>query len=290
MKQNGVILQVMVYFIIFNIEDCEDNSRVGITEDSFLEALGLNTTLIGDNEYAKTSRTINYKYSREAASLLLAEKKLTKYCEGLKLCTRVLDICKSVYLRCKDFSRSPCIPAIILIGCRLGRTVRNLSEISSVTGLPKNNIQSQYLSIINCLHISLPRITTRDYVERYGSCLSLDRYIIETSLRIIDEVQNKKYVAVSNSNNSLSAACILFTSYLTGKTLSASDVAEVADLNQGTIKSMYILLYFRYNSLYSHREDLAFFLWNNKQLSDIKSKTDLYKIIDSLPSRTELRH
>lgn len=222
---------------------------------------------------------------KQTNTIIAVDKKLTRYSEGLKLCKRTLDIAKSIYLKCTELGhiKHPCLAAIIHIACRISKAIRNLSEISCVTNTPKNVIQTQYLLIINTLHLSIPRITSEDYIQRFGVRLSLSRSIIETAIRIVEEVKDKNYV-ISKGNISLSAACLLFSNYIIGdKEISVEDMAKVADLNSATIKKTY-------TSMYSHREDLAFYLWKNNQLNTIKSKTDLYKVIDNLPDKIEVKN
>lgn len=252
----------------------DDPSRVGQVASSLAEDEGLRTTI--------DTRVLSNKYTGKLSSISKRananDKGNNELQEGYRLINTYVDRMEAGHLvastsshifkaaqehgQLKGKSRDAVIAGCLFIACRQLKVARTFREIHSVTSVSKKEIGRSFKS----LEAFLMKIGERDNLANaahiqngYQSTSSTSaedlctRYCGQLHFRNATKVENvaKKLAhetleiadLAGRSPLSVASACIFFASHYVGEPKASKDIAKVAGVSDGTIKTAYKYLW-----------------------------------------------
>ena len=130
------------------------------------------------------------------------------------------------------------VQAVIYASCRQAGMPRTLSEISTISGIPKKEIGRAYRIISHELDLKIPLTDPIAYVPRYSDALKLSGEAQEKAVQLLKEAMKKGLVS-GRSPTGVSAAAVYIAGALVGERRTQKEVADVAGVTEVTIRNRY---------------------------------------------------
>ncbi|MCJ1312366.1 transcription initiation factor IIB [Agyrium rufum] len=246
----------------------DDPSRVGDGPNMLLNGSQLATEIsFGDGAKSRELHRAQNKLNHDKGTktLLAAYKEIGALCEALTLSKTVSDSAKHLFKMVSDAgtfrgkSQEAIIAGIILIACRQNDVPRTFREINALTKVPKKEIGrtfkaldkffeeqnlNQKSSIIPGIDNGIKEVgSTRahELCVRYCSILQLTPRCSLIAEALATKMNDIGALA-GRSPLSAAAACIYFASHLMKQPRTAKEIAGVAGVSDGTIRTSYKLL------------------------------------------------
>lgn len=243
----------------------DDPSRVGDSVNPLLNGSQLETTIAFDGKDARDLQRAQNKALKDNSNnstLMVGYRQITSYCEAMSISKTVQDAAKHIYKMTEDaklFRAKPLEPIIascIFIACRQSNAPRTFREIFSLTKVPKKDIGRTFKQLEKFLqhdknkHLHTDRTFTSSSTNatelcgRY--CGNLHFSNSHLMSRVSSELCQKSYSVkdlAGRSPLSVAAACIYMTCHLMGEARSLKQIADVAGVSDGTVKTAYRFLY-----------------------------------------------
>ncbi|ODV88844.1 hypothetical protein CANCADRAFT_57929 [Tortispora caseinolytica NRRL Y-17796] len=248
----------------------DDPSRVGDAANPLLNGSQLDTTIslgqpgssLGRDLGRIQSKSVNDK---KDLALVSAFTKISSMSEAYQLPKVVQDAAKEIYKivaddrQLKGKSQESIMAAAIFLACRLSGVERTFKEIWYLTNVPKKKIYKVVHIIETILKKDGGRLASTmagseanrsgvvqttnagNLIGRYCSHLGLSSTITNAAEYIVDRVKEEGTLA-GRSPISIAAAAIYMASALFGNAVSASAIADISGVSDGTIKTAYRFL------------------------------------------------
>lgn len=254
-----------------NDEGGDDPSRVGDSINPLLNGSQLETSIgFGEGSRARELQRAQAKSQNDKASkgLLTAYREISNLCDAISIPKSTQDSAKHIFKMTDDAklfkgkSQDVIIAGCIFIACRQSNAPRTFREIFSLTNVTKKEIGRTFKLLEKFLQGNKEQNTSGSFLH------SLDTYENTTStnaealcgrfcanLGFINSHRIEKYSQAlaeksssvkdlaGRSPLSVAAACIYMASHLMGEPKLSRDIAAVAGVSDGTIKTAYRFLY-----------------------------------------------
>lgn len=246
----------------------DDPSRVGDAANPLLDKNHLETTIAFDGgKNAKNLAHIQNKMVNDKAtkSLLQAYREIGTLTDSINAGKVVADAAKHIYKLVEDAKfmkgkpQEAIIAGCIFIACRHNNVPRTFREIFSLTRVTKKEIGRVFKQLEAFLGRQNPSLIQNVNNEAYtakGSTSADElcaRYCSQLSFRNPQKVEKISRLLAGKTSSvpdlagrsplSVAAACIYFASHLLQDSQTSKDIARVAGVSDGTIKTAYRFLY-----------------------------------------------
>ncbi|KAI0006459.1 cyclin-like protein [Xylariaceae sp. FL0662B] len=253
-----------------NDEGGDDPSRVGEAPNMLLNGSQLETNIAyGEGSRSKELHRAQGRSQNDKAtkSLLSAYREISQLCDAINIPKTAQDSAKHIFKLTEDKkffkgkSQESIIAGCIFIACRQSQVPRTFREIYALTHVSKKEIGRTFKQLEKFLQNNRDANVTGSLiqVESYEAsnstsapdlcaryCNHLDfknpHYMEKTSKRLAEKSSSVKDLA-GRSPLSVAAACIYMISHLMGDARTSKDIASVAGVSDGTIKTAYRFLY-----------------------------------------------
>lgn len=249
----------------------DDPSRVGTAANPLFNGSQLETAIsFGDG--GQRSRELNRahaKLNQNKSNKNLKEvyQRITAICTPLHLSSDIIDTTSQLYKATEDvkFLKGKNIDAIIagclFIACRQMNSPRTFKEINKATRVSKKEIgrtfkvlQSHFsnqkrkaagvpsaagnIHVIGEAYQNKSSTKANELVDRYCDALQLSMNTSKVARGIAEKMSATGSLA-GRSPLSAAAACIYMASHLMGEPKSPKEIAQVAEVSDGTIRTSY---------------------------------------------------
>ncbi|KAI1334926.1 cyclin-like protein [Xylariaceae sp. FL0016] len=247
----------------------DDPSRVGEAANPLLNGSQLETSIgFGEGKNARDLHRAQNRTQKDKATVALmnAYKEIGNYCDAINIPRTTQDAAKHIYKMTDDAkffkgkSTEVVVAGCIFIACRQQNTPRTFREIFSLTKVPKKEIGRTFKALEKFLQqerqhnpsaslnsdevLKTNSTNATELCGRYCGGLRFTNTHIMTmiSTELCEESSAVKDLA-GRSPLSVAAACIYMVSHLMGEGRSSKNIAAIAGVSDGTIKTAYKFLY-----------------------------------------------
>ncbi|KAI0892504.1 TFIIB-domain-containing protein [Annulohypoxylon nitens] len=254
----------------------DDPSRVGDALNPLLNGSQLETGIaFGEGSRARElhraqNRTVNDKATK---TLLAAYREISNLCEAISIPKTTQDSAKHIFKLTEDnklFKGKPqeaVIAGCIFVACRQSKAPRTFREIYSLTKVSKKEIGRTFKVLEKFLQSNREANTSGSFlmVDTYeatattGAAELCARYcnqlyfknphLMEKISKTLAEKSSSLKDLAGRSPLSIAAASIYMASHLMGEPKTSRDIASVAGVSDGTIRTAY-------RHMYPSREEL----------------------------------
>ncbi|KAI1434419.1 cyclin-like protein [Xylaria sp. CBS 124048] len=261
----------------------DDPSRVGDSANPLLHGSQLETNIAFEGRDARELQRLQTKATKKNekdakqsnTALLAAYREISNLCDAMNISKTIQDAAKHIFKMTDDAkyfkgkSTEVIIAGCIFIACRQAGAARTFREIFSLTKVPKKEIGRTFKLLEKFLqdqknkHLvrpisqtgappSLSATNATELCARYCSGLrfSNNHQMARFSSELCEKSSAVKDLA-GRSPLSVAAACIYMISHLMGESKTSKQIAAVAGVSDGTIKTAYRFLYQARESLIS---------------------------------------
>lgn len=251
----------------------DDPSRVGDAENPLLNGSQLHTNIsftdggLKSRELQRAQSKITYDKANK--TLLGAYREIASMCESWHLSGTVIDTAKHLFKMVEDGkafkgkSQDALIAGCIFIACRQNNVPRTFREIFSMTNVTKKEIgrtfkaleqffaatkKEKEMTVQGGLVVPSEAYATTSSTRadelclRYCNHLQLSSSCTMVSQELAKKTNNMGSLA-GRSPLSAAAACIYMGTHLMGEPKSPREIAQVAGVSDGTIRTAYKQLY-----------------------------------------------
>ncbi|KAI1825453.1 cyclin-like protein [Xylaria intraflava] len=261
----------------------DDPSRVGDSANPLLHGSQLETNIAFEGRDARELQRLQSKATKKNekdakqsnTALLAAYREISNFCDAMNISKTIQDAAKHIFKMTDDAkyfkgkSSEVIIAGCIFIACRQSNAPRTFREIFALTKVPKKEIGRTFKLLEKFLqdqknkHLvrpinqtgappSLSATNATELCARYCSGLrfSNNHQMARFSSELCEKSSSVKDLA-GRSPLSVAAACIYMISHLMGESKTSRQIAAVAGVSDGTIKTAYRFLYQSRESLIS---------------------------------------
>ena len=244
----------------FDSKEKDKKSRVGAPTTQMMHDKGLSTNIgwqdkdaygnalsSRQREKMQRLRTWNERFrtrDSKERNLKQALGEIDRMASALGLPENVRETASVVYRRALDEDLLPgrsiegVSTAALYAAARQAGTPRSLDEIANVSRVEKDEIARTYRYVVRELSLEIQPADPESYVPRFASDLDLSE---EVERRARQLLQNAKEQGVHSGKSpvGLAAAAVYAASLLTNEKVTQSEVSEVADISEVTIRNRY---------------------------------------------------
>ncbi|MFB6157290.1 MAG: transcription initiation factor IIB family protein [Haloferacaceae archaeon] len=244
----------------FDSKEKDEKSRVGAPTTNMMHDKGLSTNIGWQDKdaYGKTLssrqrekmqrlRTWNERFrtrDSKERNLKQALGEIDRMASALGLPENVRETASVIYRRALDEDLLPgrsiegVATAALYAAARQAGTPRSLDEIANVSRVGKDEIARTYRYIVRELNLEIQPADPESYVPRFASDLGLSD---EAERRARDLLKTAKDQGVHSGKSpvGLAAAAVYAASLLTNEKVTQSEVSEVANISEVTIRNRY---------------------------------------------------
>ncbi|MFB6223785.1 MAG: transcription initiation factor IIB family protein [Haloarcula sp.] len=244
----------------FDSSEKDEKSRVGAPTTNMMHDKGLSTNIgwqdkdaYGNSlssrqrEKMQRLRTWNERFrtrDSKERNLKQALGEIDRMASALGLPENVRETASVIYRRALDEDLLPgrsiegVSTASLYAAARQAGTPRSLDEISGVSRVEKDEIARTYRYVVRELSLEIQPADPESYVPRFASDLDLSE---EVERRARQLLQNAKQEGVHSGKSpvGLAAAAVYAASLLTNEKVTQSQVSEVANISEVTIRNRY---------------------------------------------------
>lgn len=246
----------------------DDPSRVGEGPNLLLEGSQLETTIAFDGgKGSKNLSHIQNKMSKDktSANLLTAYRDIGTLCDSINAGKVVADSAKHIFKLVDDAkvlkgkSQDAIVAGCIFIACRHNNVPRTFREIFSLTRVTKKEIGRVFKQLEAFLSKLDPAVVQSQNSDAYtakGSTSADElcaRYCSQLWFRNSQKIEKVSRELAGKTSSvpdlagrsplSVAAACIYFASHLLHEPRTSKQIAGIAGVSDGTIRTAYRFLY-----------------------------------------------
>ncbi|KAI2780583.1 cyclin-like protein [Daldinia loculata] len=248
----------------------DDPSRVGDAANPLLNGSQLETNIgFGEGMRARELHRAQSRITNDKATktLLTAYRDITQFCDAIHIPKTIQDSAKHIFKMTEDkklFKGKPqeaVVAGCIFIACRQAKAPRTFREIYSLTRVSKKEIGRTFKVLEKMLQNSRDENVTGSFlmVENYeatgttGAAELCARYcnnlqfknphLMEKISKVLAEKSSSLKDLAGRSPLSIAAASIYMASHLMGDAKTSRDIAAVAGVSDGTIRTAYRHMY-----------------------------------------------
>ncbi|KAM0283149.1 hypothetical protein ACHAQH_002630 [Verticillium albo-atrum] len=249
----------------------DDPSRVGDAGNPLLDGAQLETSIAFSEgrDHKNLARIQNKSQTdKNTKAIGSAFREISAFTDSINLGKNVADGAKHIYKLCHDHSfmkgkpQEALVAGCIFIACRqagVGRTFREIYQVTNVSKKEIGRVFKALESFLQKIKETNPGGNAIQDLSGYKASTSTNaedlctRFTSQLPFRQSQKIENvsralaRKTVSVSElagrSPLSVSAACIYMASHLMEEPKTSKDIAAVAGVSDGTIKTAYKFLY-----------------------------------------------
>ncbi len=244
----------------FDSSEKDRKSRVGAPTTNMMHDKGLSTNIGWQNKdaYGKSLssrqrekmqrlRTWNERFrtrDSKERNLKQALGEIDRMASALGLPDNVRETASVVYRRALDEDLLPgrsiegVATASLYAAARQAGTPRSLDEIANVSRVEKDEIARTYRYVVRELKLEIRPADPESYVPRFASDLGLSDES-ERRARSLLETAKSKGIHSGKSPVGLAAAAVYAAALLTNEKVTQSEVSDVANISEVTIRNRY---------------------------------------------------
>jgi transcription initiation factor TFIIB len=244
----------------FDANERDNKSRVGAPTTKMMHDKGLSTNIGWQDKDAygnslssrqrqkmQRLRTWNERFrtrDSKERNLKQALGEIDRMASALGLPDNVRETASVIYRRALDENLLPgrsiegVATSALYAAARQAGTPRSLDEISQVSRVEKDEIARTYRYVVRELNLEIAPADPESYVPRFASDLDLSD---EAERRARELLQSAKAAGIHSGKSpvGLAAAAVYAASLLTNEKVTQSEVGEVADISEVTIRNRY---------------------------------------------------
>ncbi|SFR46098.1 transcription initiation factor IIB [Halogeometricum limi] len=244
----------------FDSAEKDQKSRVGAPTTNMMHDKGLSTNIGWQNKDAygnslsstqrqkmERLRTWNERFrtrDSKERNLKQALGEIDRMASALGLPDNVRETASVIYRRALDDDLLPgrsiegVATSALYASARMAGTPRSLDEITSVSRVGKDEISRTYRYVVRELKLEIEPADPEQYVPRFASELDLSD---ESERRARQLLQTAKQQGIHSGKSpvGLAAAAIYAASLLANEKVTQSQVSEVANISEVTIRNRY---------------------------------------------------
>jgi transcription initiation factor TFIIB len=244
----------------FDAKEKDEKSRVGAPTTNMMHDKGLSTNIGWQDKDAygnslssrqrqkmQRLRTWNERFrtrDSKERNLKQALGEIDRMASALGLPDNVRETASVIYRRALDEDLLPgrsiegVSTAALYAAARQAGTPRSLDEIAGVSRVEKDEIARTYRYVVRELKLEIQPADPESYVPRFASDLDLSD---ESERRARELLSNAKEAGIHSGKSpvGLAAAAVYAASLLTNEKVTQSEVSEVANISEVTIRNRY---------------------------------------------------
>ncbi|MFB6183614.1 MAG: transcription initiation factor IIB family protein [Haloarculaceae archaeon] len=244
----------------FDAREKDEKSRVGAPTTNMMHDKGLSTNIgwqdkdaYGNSlssrqrEKMQRLRTWNERFrtrDSKERNLKQALGEIDRMASALGLPENVRETASVVYRRALDEDLLPgrsiegVSTAALYAAARQAGTPRSLDEIANVSRVDKDEIARTYRYVVRELNLEIQPADPESYVPRFASDLDLSEEVQRQARELLDAAK-RQGVHSGKSPVGLAAAAVYAASLLANEKVTQSQVSEVANISEVTIRNRY---------------------------------------------------
>ena len=244
----------------FDSSERDSKSRVGAPTTRMMHDKGLSTNIGWQNkdaygnslsarqrEQMQRLRTWNERFrtrNSKERNLKQALGEIDRMSSALGLPENVRETASVIYRRALNEDLLPgrsiegVSTAALYAAARKAGTPRSLDEISAVSRVEKDEIARTYRYVVRELKLEIQPADPEQYVPRFASDLGLSDEA-ERRARQLLQTAKEQEVHSGKSPVGLAAAAVYAASLLTNEKVTQSEVSEIANISEVTIRNRY---------------------------------------------------
>ena len=244
----------------FDSKEKDKKSRVGAPTTQMMHDKGLSTNIgwqdkdaygnalsSRQREKMQRLRTWNERFrtrDSKERNLKQALGEIDRMASALGLPENVRETASVVYRRALDEDLLPgrsiegVSTAALYAAARQAGTPRSLDEIATVSRVEKDEIARTYRYVVRELNLEIQPADPKSYVPRFASDLDLSEESERRARQLLDAAKEQGVIS-GKSPVGLAAAAVYAASLLTNEKVTQSEVSEVADISEVTIRNRY---------------------------------------------------
>ncbi|MFT4948825.1 MAG: transcription initiation factor TFIIB [Natronomonas sp.] len=244
----------------FDSSERDQKSRVGAPTTQMMHDKGLSTNIgwqdkdaygnalsSRQREKMQRLRTWNERFrtrDSKERNLKQALGEIDRMASALGLPENVRETASVIYRRALDENLLPgrsiegVSTAALYAAARQAGTPRSLDEIANVSRVEKMELTRTYRYIIRELNLEIKPADPKSYVPRFASDLDLSEESERRARQLLDAAKEQGVIS-GKSPVGLAAAAVYAASLLTNEKVTQSEVSEVADISEVTIRNRY---------------------------------------------------
>ncbi|GGM72572.1 transcription initiation factor TFIIB [Halarchaeum rubridurum] len=244
----------------FNSQEKDQKSRVGAPTTNMMHDKGLSTNIGWQNKDAygnslssrqrqkmQRLRTWNERFrtrNSKERNLKQALGEIERMASALGLPKEVRETASVIYRRALDEDLLPgrsiegVATAALYAAARQMQTPRSLDEVATVSRIDDMEFKRTYRYIVRELNLEVAPADPASYVPRFVSELDLSDEV-ERQARDLLQTAGEKGVTSGKSPVGLAAAAIYAASLLANQKVTQSQVSDVTDVSEVTIRNRY---------------------------------------------------
>jgi transcription initiation factor TFIIB len=229
----------------FDSAERDNKSRVGAPTTTMMHDKGLSTN-IGWQDKDAYGKTLSSRQRRQMQRLRTWNERFRtrEMASALGLPENVRETASVIYRRALDEDLLPgrsiegVATASLYASARQAGMPRSLDEIARVSRVDRMELTRTYRYVVRELSLEIQPADPESYVPRFASDLDLSD---ETERRARDLLRNAKGTAILSGKSpvGLAAAAVYAASLLTNQAVTQSQVSDVADISEVTIRNRY---------------------------------------------------
>jgi transcription initiation factor TFIIB len=244
----------------FDASEKEEKSRVGAPTSKMMHDKGLSTNIgwqdkdaYGNSLSSKQRqkmqrlRTWNERFrtrDSKERNLKQALGEIDRMASALGLPDNVRETASVIYRRALDEDLLPgrsiegVATAALYAAARQAKTPRSLDEVTNVSRVDKDEIARTYRYVVRELGLEIQPADPKSYVPRFASELGLSDEAERRARQLLDSA-TEAGITSGKSPVGLAAAAVYAASLLVNEKVTQSEVSEVADISEVTIRNRY---------------------------------------------------
>ncbi|WP_115865278.1 transcription initiation factor IIB [Halorussus litoreus] len=253
----------------FDAAEKDEKSRVGAPTTNTMHDKGLSTNIgwqdkdaygnsLGARQREKMQRLRKWnerfrtRDSKER-NLKQALGEIDRMASALGLPDNVRETASVIYRRALDEDLLPgrsiegVATSALYAAARQAGTPRSLDEITNVSRVDKDEIARTYRYVVRQLNLEIKPADPKSYVPRFVSDLGVSEEV-ERRARDLLDTATEKGIHSGKSPVGLAAAAVYAAALLSNEKVTQSEVSEVSDISEVTIRN-------RYHELLEAKED-----------------------------------
>jgi transcription initiation factor TFIIB len=244
----------------FDSRERDEKSRVGAPTTTMMHDKGLSTNIGWQNKDAygnslsasqrkkiQRLRTWNERFrtrDSKERNLKQALGEIDRMSSALGLPENVRETASVIYRRALKEDLLPgrsiegVATAAVYAAARQSGVPRSLDELTAVSRVERMELTRTYRYIVRQLNLEVKPADPESYVPRFASDLDLSEETERTARRLIDAAREEGVLS-GKSPVGLAAAAIYAAALLSNERVTQSEVSEVADISEVTIRNRY---------------------------------------------------
>jgi transcription initiation factor TFIIB len=244
----------------FDAKEKDEKSRVGAPTTNMMHDKGLSTNIgwqdkdaygnalsSRQREKMQRLRTWNERFrtrDSKERNLKQALGEIDRMASALGLPESVRETASVIYRRALDEDLLPgrsiegVATSSLYAAARQAGTPRSLDEIATVSRVEKDEIARTYRYVVRELNLEIQPADPESYVPRFASDLELTEEVERRARQLLQNAKEKG-VHSGKSPVGLAAAAVYAASLLTNEKVTQSEVSDVANISEVTIRNRY---------------------------------------------------